>query len=114
MILSEEIRNLKLDAGVFLAKLGFLEKELHERGLDPSTSTDEMLALIREEALKQGVPQKALAEVTGCTPAAVSRYLSGKRKPSVEFLIQALGAVGYKVQVIPVVDLPFTPEKGDD
>ena len=112
MIIHEELNRIREQLTELSEWLNDIDSDLHDRSMDPSTTGDEMMKLIRNEMKAQGIKQRELAEATECTPAAVCRYLSGKRKPSVEFLIQSLEVVGYKVQVVPV--LTFTPEGAED
>ena len=112
MILHEELNRIREQLTELSEWLNDIDSDLHDRSMDPSTTGEEMMKLIRQEMKNQGIKQRTLSDLTGFTPPSVSLYLSGKRKAPVEFLVPAWEVVGYKVQVVPV--LPFTPEKGEE
>lgn len=109
MIISQEIESLRNELDRLIDRLELLDMEVHDRRQENGTSPEEMMSLIRDELQKQKVMRKTIAEATGCTPAAVSRYFKGSRKAPVSFILGALDYLGYKVEVLPMV-LPFEPE----
>lgn len=52
-----------------------------------------MKNLIRDALACKGWTQKRLANETGCTESAVSRYLNGYRKPRIDMLIKICEAL---------------------
>lgn len=69
--------------------IDFIQKE--------SKTVGESIKALR---LSKGITIKELATETGFTPAAVSRWESGKRTPSVEAYKKIMAALGAKLTVV--------------
>lgn len=53
-----------------------------------------MITKIKRLMEFENMNQKQLADEIGLTPVAVSRYLSGKRKPTIDFAVSISKAFG--------------------
>ena len=56
--------------------------------------------LIRSQRVEKGLSIRKLAELTGLSPGAISRWESGKRIPSIESFNKVIAALGAELYVM--------------
>lgn len=113
MIIDREIHYMTAELEQMMDRVTTIERTVADAGRTlPGVTEPELALLIKTRLPELGIRQKDLAARIGCTPAAVSMMLRGKRKMSLAMALFCLDVVGCKLAVLPQ-ELPFTPE-GDN
>lgn len=109
MIIPHEIERLRNTLDECLDRLELLDTELRRMPETDGLALDEVMQFVKSEMRNRGMTQKDLAEKTGYSAPGVNRWLRGSRKAPLDFIIGALQALGYRMEILPArrTPLPF-------